>query len=528
MKEIYKRKIQTIKSSEKTQLLIIFIVYLVANIFYLLNNFVYWDDWCMVDLPLSGYREHLYNSGGFWFIHQFIRFFQYHVPPFLERIVTFLLTFVSVVCVYKILNKNSKDKYLAFWVSVFFALFPVVFIRYALIIDSYYYLCCVFSIASYLYINFYSDKKRKWIALFLFFFSFDMNSLLVFYAVPFCYCWYVNFARKADKSENITKTVGSFIKENITFICVPFVYFLIKTVFFHSHGIYAETAYNVIDIHNIFKSPIETVRSVTEIISYITKLNISIKLFVLVICFCLVKDIIEKEYEQILILCFVCASCFFAIAAYVMVGKLAYIPYSDFFLFPKHTRFLQLMALPISLLFYIIIKKIFKYPVFVFVLLSMFMVSDNLNIGYKFYEDELIGKSIIMKMSENEDIRNNVVFEFSSNNFSSGFLEKELGDYPLFGHFYAAFGDEKRIAYNSNFQSEDIIKIWYNVKDRNFYRCSDVESSDLIPTCKIIVNVNDAYVNKKTVLLSVIYRTFSKEKYNNLLCNIVDLKTELF
>ena len=128
-------------------------------------------------------------------------------------------------------------------------------------------------------------------------------------------------------------------------------------------------------------------------------------------------------------------------------------------------------------------------------------------------------------MRENENIKNNSVFEISTNDFQSGLMEKNLDGYRLFGHFYAAFGDEKRIGYLSSGGKKNM-ELLYQNRYKNFYRCSQVEVASLEPQYRIYINVDDSLLNKKNIIKLFVYSFIDKEKYYSMLEKCVALSTE--
>ncbi len=183
------------------------------------------------------------------------------------------------------------------------------------------------------------------------------------------------------------------------------------------------------------------------------------------------------------------------------------------------------MSFPVSYMFYLFISSIFKNKGMFLVFLTVIITFINLNIGYQFYEDQIIGKSIIMQMRENENTKNNSVFEIRVNDFQSGLMEKNLDRYPLFGHFYAAFGDEKRAGYFSN-RGKNAMEILYQNRYKNFYKCSQVEVDSLEPQCRIYINVNDSFLGKKNIIKIFVYSFIDKDKYYSMLEKCVALSTE--
>lgn len=179
--------------SNKKVFWILFSIYFIVNIPFLLNyNGIYWDDWVIVDQDLETLNAMFTQAVGYaGYIISYLHYFMInYLGVFSYRVLTFLLLFFSGWFVYKILSDlsifSSKDR---FFLTIFFLVAPLYNAKVALINFPYTLFSFIFFLAFYLLSNTYENlviRKRIFI-LSLFFISFLVNSILVFYAIVLIY-----------------------------------------------------------------------------------------------------------------------------------------------------------------------------------------------------------------------------------------------------------------------------------------------------------------------------------------------------
>lgn len=109
----------------------------------------------------------------------------------------------------------------------------------------------IFDIFCYLlfFLGWFLFAKQKSLSLICFFMSFNTQSLLVFYALPV----YEIYHRRGKKI-NIPE-IAKFILEAPILFGLPFLYFIIKIIYFSASGDYIEYNLNY-KFNNIIKTPI--------------------------------------------------------------------------------------------------------------------------------------------------------------------------------------------------------------------------------------------------------------------------------
>jgi len=174
-------------------------------------------------------------------VHWFSFFLNYE--QWISGLVSFGLFFFSAIVLQKIIETQfSLDNETISLFSLLYLTLPFGLIKFSYSIVPYIFCMTLFICGWYFII------KKRWLSLILFFFIFNMNSLLVLYCVPI-----FSFFLYNNKNLNIKNLVYFSIKK-IDFLVLPFFYFLIKVFFFKPYGIY-ENYNNQYDLINIFKGP---------------------------------------------------------------------------------------------------------------------------------------------------------------------------------------------------------------------------------------------------------------------------------
>ena len=148
--------------------------------------------------------------------------------PWVYRVLTFALMFLTGIFLSRIIKRfDSIDDHTRIVIVIVFLLFPFNAARVALI-DFPYTLCNFF-----FFLAWYLIDKSKLVSLFLFFISFTTNSLLVFYALPMLYVFYISGGFGSLKRFVLTA------RSYAAFIISPFLYFYVKTSSFQPYGYYS-------------------------------------------------------------------------------------------------------------------------------------------------------------------------------------------------------------------------------------------------------------------------------------------------
>jgi hypothetical protein len=159
-------------------------------------------------------------------------------PAFL-RVAVFSLFFLSCLFVYKILDRVSFiDSWQRPAISLLFLLLPFNTPRVALYTFYFSLSYCLFFAAWYLLVAFHS-RRSKFLACVLFFLSFQMFTMLVFFLIPVAHLFALEWRGKLSDS-------AGWLKKNLFLISLPFIYWIMRGLFWSSSRNYHEITDNKI------------------------------------------------------------------------------------------------------------------------------------------------------------------------------------------------------------------------------------------------------------------------------------------
>lgn len=232
--------------------LLLFVIYAFAFGLMLLNTKgYYWDDWGLIgDFSFDDMNQQFLQNGNVWYGYFewiFISLQPYGIVLF--RFFTFFSFFVCGLCVYHIAKSlNILKTYELFFIVVFFLLLPFNTISRNALINAPYTLCYLLFFLAFFLVSVKSTQHilSRILTLALFFISFTMNSLLIFYILPLVYMLYTHKAYTSFKS------LWLWIIRHFDFLILPIVFYAIKIIFFKPYGLYE--GYNAVSVSGFFKA----------------------------------------------------------------------------------------------------------------------------------------------------------------------------------------------------------------------------------------------------------------------------------
>jgi hypothetical protein len=212
---------------------------------FLFLDAIYWDDWIIFNKEPEVILD-LFQQVGVpfnWTGHLHVALLKF--GPEIYRFLTFILMFLSGYLLWLIVGTIAAISHLERnLIALFFMVLPLNAARIALV--NFEYTICYFSffLAWYLLVcrNGYISKV---LSLVLFLFSFNTNSLLVFYALPIAHAVYLSAG--FDLKKSIIWASKSFL-----FLLAPFAWFYIKTHFFAPTGLF--DGYNSLKLVGIMRA----------------------------------------------------------------------------------------------------------------------------------------------------------------------------------------------------------------------------------------------------------------------------------
>lgn len=446
---------------EKKPIQTLFFLYLISNIFLLLNTQgIYWDDWVIYNQSFNEIKnlcnQLTGNSHLFEYIHQSLSDIGNGVAPY--RITTFIVYFLAGLFLYFILlDIKTLSRTSAFYIALLFLILPVNNARIALCDLPYGLFLCVFFFAFWLltqYINKNGPLLFRLTILLLFYLSFFVNSLLVFYAIVVFYTVYkITDGRLYLTFDNFKSAAITFIRRYLDFLILPILFFYIKTHYFAPYGLYKN--YNSVSadyLNILFKllASLKTAFYDPLIQSFIISGRFWGLFFITFtfLYFYLRKNLpkVTTQTKQQAIHLLQLGFVFFTLAIfpYVTVGKLPVLSNFD-------SRHMLLTPLGISLVLYSLILLIqrrsttFAHLILITIITSCIL--KNMHDQTQYLKDWFYQIALEEHYKTNDEIKNNTTFLFKSNipwanNRSIQFYEHN-------GLLKQVFGNDKRFMGNN-------------------------------------------------------------------------------
>lgn len=423
----------------------LFVIYLIAHGGILfIPNAIYWDDWTLYGVTPEVIYDTGRQAGSMFNLSGHMRVAFLSIGPWFYKVLTFVLMFGAAVALDFILKKHkSINTEARFLIVLFFLALPFYWARVALIDMNYTISYFLFFLAWALI------DKQRFVALVLFFFSFNTNSLLVFYALPILDMYY-----RSVNGQIGLKSLMHFSIRKFDFMLLPFFYFGIKVIFYSPSGLF--DGYNeqfsliklvvspflmALDWSNLKVSILPLIFTF-GIIFYFFRKHISIKLG-------LDGKAIYGLYLGLVIFCF-------GGFPYWILGHVpTFTEWTS-----RHQLLLPLGSSIIVVMFLFLIEKENRI-ISVSLLLALCI---TLNIGtYKdFYLDWQKQKELIELFKSSEKIKNGQLIVFEDNTLSKNAISRIYRSYEWNGLMATAFGNELRLGINSDALEE--------LKRGNFFR----------------------------------------------------------
>lgn len=498
------------------QYIVFILLYLIANMPMLFNNGVFWDDWTLYNMEYNDLMLQFYGNGFPWIgkMHYFLT--SNFKSPLIYNVITIvsqILTFVFIISTLKKLAiKNYK------WLSCFILLIPFYSVKNTMICLPYTVLLLLFFIAIYILVLYLHSPKKYHFRIFAlvgFYFSFYVNSLLVFYLVPLCILYY--FQKKDDKFFDY-KTLIKFFKNNIDFIILPILFFVVKMILTEKKGVYKAVEYNEINLKGLLSLPKNILTSVDESFLGLFRELFQLDLFyrynlLAFIAIAIILYVSKIKFTKISSpkLFLLAGVLLFIIGAlpYGLVGKPpSFVGYNT-----RHQLLLPLGStiLFMSLIIFLVKKQYIKH-VYVFVISLFVLVSFKMNM--KFVNSWLKQESLAVHIKENKSFfENNKTIYFEDHFLELNESEREYTFYALNGIAKKTLNNQTHfIIKKENFivkqKNIDFFKGnpgMYNMKDHDF---------SSVPSSKIVVSKGNYVLGPRKYIKIIYWYYFDRIKFN--------------
>jgi len=233
----------------------------------LMNDGIYWDDWLSIGYLKNGDWQSLSEQtsemglpllGYFQWTLKLLNIYTHY------KIIAFLLIYISSVLIYKTsLNLRILTATESFLIAVIFIAFPAYQVTVLFCTLNYLFCLSLFYLAAYIYVESLGKKSLGLIRMLrvgaatIFFISFNLNSLLVYF---YAFLMLMFFSQKSRDGGTWIKNLSSFIRANWPIIILPIAYWVIRSIFTPPHGLYAN--YHRLDVSawQIFSLSISFIR----------------------------------------------------------------------------------------------------------------------------------------------------------------------------------------------------------------------------------------------------------------------------
>jgi hypothetical protein len=415
------------KNAIKNKYVLFSSIYFLAHAWILLiPSAVFWDDWVLHNtspeelLALFERAGSMFNIGG-----------RGHV--FMQGIwlgwykVAVLFCFLgSGLLLHKILERsNVLSENWRTAVVVLFLILPLNPARVAQI--NFFYAACYFSF----FLAWLVMDKRKIAAMFLFYFSFNTNSILVLYAMPFIdYIFRNGYWRKEEIIHNCGRLT--------LFASLPFLYFFIKIKLYAPSGEYA--SYNkVISLNSVEASLLGQVKDVLAYVPGDSSLSVAVAILLAVILFARVAFINPKDRKSAAIACglgFVLTV--LACLPYWVVGHIPTIHE-----WTSRHQLLMPLGLAFTIIFICITLGNLLGRVFLY-FIAISSVAIWINYYEDFYFDWKKQERLVRLFSDSEKLKNAGLVLFRDEVADLNAIGRAYRPYEWNGLMALSFGDESR------------------------------------------------------------------------------------
>lgn len=425
--------------SEQKYFATLFLFYFIAHGGILfIPNAIYWDDWILYQANPKIILDIFQQTGSIFNLSGYTHNFFLSIGPWFYKILTFILMFGAGVSLDKILRKHDFFTPEArFLIVLFFLVLPFYWARVGLV-------NMVSTISYFLFFFAWTlmDCYRV-LALFLFLLSFNANSLLVFYILPFLDYYYRLVGERISIKSLIIFSVHKF-----DFLLLPFIFFIFKIFFYTPSGLYEgyNEQYNFLGVFNTIKLMFLDLASfflkLTVLDSHFITFLLVLALFFGILIF--FSSFSEKRTWRN-------PSIILAMGSFAFVfGGLPYwlLGYTPSLLewTSRHSILLPLGSSLILLAFLGMINIKLR-PVLLSVILT-FSIISNLDTYKDFYFDWRKQVALIGLMAENELIRNADLVVFDDGAYSLNAINRTYRSYEWNGLLKNSFGDESRYGIN--------------------------------------------------------------------------------
>jgi hypothetical protein len=470
--------INGMKNSNRYVLLLGLFYFIAHGGILLIPNAIYWDDWVLYRTDPSVILDTFKQAGSMFNIAGYLHIALLEVGPWSYKYLTFILMFASGLLLNTVIKRHSTiNEKTRFLIVLLFLILPFNLARVALI-DFGYTLCYFLFFLAWVLMD-----RFRILALALFFLSFNTNSLLVFYAVPFFDLLYRGGYLSSWKS-----TIN-FGMRHIDYILLPFVYFYIKVHYFLPSGFYSgyNESYN---IKNLIDGPLNQFLDLSR-----QQISVGLAGLFSVVAFYILRRnvLVTLEKERFSITLFVVGVLVFILGAfpYWIVGHV-----------PSFTEWTSRHQLLLPLGFALIIIGAWSNLGVLSVVVGLsrafnlcvlsVVVGLSLAFNVSTYKDFFIDwqkqQQLIQLFSANPEIKNTSLIVIDDRTVNMNAIGRSYRFYEWNGIFELAFGDEKRFGITER-ELPHYLAGKYDNNLNAYYKAGSFKKNSQIPPIEVEINL---------------------------------------
>ena len=364
----------------------LFFIYCISHIGSLIvSQGIYYDDFVFYNLSDYDFKFNFIHISDLFNFRFHIFFILKNLSPFYNGIIAFIIFFFSSVIFQKVLEKYfllNKNK--IFLIILLYLVLPFGIIKFSLSIIPY--LICL----NFFFIGWYFMNGQRILSLIFFFLSFNLNSLLMLFSLPF-----LSYFLYCNKKSNFKLIIFfNFFKKNFDLVILPFLFYGIKILFFQPEKYYENYNQNY-NFVNLFiyslRQFFDLFRDNLSVGFFLT--GIAISIFILKFIFKFQAFEFKKKSINIYIAVVGILS---SLIPYWIIGHTpAFVGY-----YSRH-QLLLLITVPFVII-YILENTHKKNLIFVLVLILSIAFSMNFKIYGDYFKDYLRQQSIANFVNKNK------------------------------------------------------------------------------------------------------------------------------
>jgi hypothetical protein len=442
---------------------------------------VYWDDWVFYKVPAATILQTFQEAGAIFNWTGYLHLLMQKAGPWIYRIAVFFLMFGAGICLERILAKHPQvPDSIRLLIVIFFLTLPFNMARAAMVTLPYS-LCYFMFFLAWMLI-----PSQKLISGVLFLASFNTNSLLVFYVLPI-----VDSAIRNDAFRGLGNAWKFIIKYGL-FLCLPFIFWMVKQVWFKPTGWYANynQNFNVANIDDASKAQFLDLSSVRiEPVLFLVALAIVLTLLrgldIPRTNFGLSSKLLGGGIIALTAACF----------PYWILGLVP--GFSDW-----DSRHQLLMPLGAAML---VTGTLTALPNQIARWMAVALVAASTSISVDSYlalhRDWDKQKQIMTLLSQSSEVKAADIVIFQDNTAELNALDRKYRFYEWNGLMSEAFGDERRLGLSpvefEKFRVGQFAKYW---NAGSMYRCGEFKGKEARNIVSVIVERNRNNVDNTNIV----------------------------